>query len=87
MIVVPSFFSIHQTTDLLSDYIGQLHCGQKFFGGERIQMVTVPFCGSGNLVIQVEGACQGKSEGFVLVRHISNPNIIQTVKIPTVTVQ
>ena len=86
IIAVPSVLSIRQTADLLSDYKGQLLFGQKVSGGERIQLMAVPFRGSREMILQVEGANKGNSEGFVLVRHISNPDIIQTVKIPTITV-
>ena len=87
IIVAPSVLSIRQTEDLLSDYKGQLLFGQKVAGGERIQLLTVPFRGSHDMILHLEGTVKGKSEGLVLVRHISNPEIIQTIKIPSVTVQ
>ena len=52
-----------------------------------MQLITIPFRGSREMVVEVEGSYQGKSEGLVLVRHISNPSIIQMVKIPSITVQ
>ena len=87
MVVVPSVLSIRQTEDLLSDYKGQLLYGQKVSGGERIQLLTVPFRGSRDMILHLEGIMKGQSEGLVLVRHISNPEIIQAIKIPKVTVQ
>ena len=39
------------------------------------------------MILHLEGTMKGKSEGLVLVRHISNPEIIQTIKIPSVIVQ
>jgi hypothetical protein len=86
IIAVPSVLSIRQTADLLSDYKGQLLYGQRVSGGEKIQLLAVPFRGSRDMVLQVEGANKGQSEGFVLVRHLSNPDIIQTIKIPKITV-
>ena len=86
IIAVPSVLSIRQTADLLSDYKGQLLYGQRVSGGERIQLLTVPFRGSRDMVLQVEGVNKGQSEGFVLVRHLSNPDIIQTIKIPKINV-
>jgi hypothetical protein len=87
VIVAPSVLSIRQTEDLLSDYKGQLLFGQKVSGGERIHLLTVPFRGSRDMILHLEGTMKGKSEGLVLVRHISNPEIIQTIKIPSVIVQ
>jgi hypothetical protein len=87
VIVAPSVLSIRQTEDLLSDYKGQLLFGQKVAGGERIQLLTIPFRGSHDMILHLEGTMKGKSEGLVLVRHISNPEIIQTIKIPSVIVQ
>jgi hypothetical protein len=87
IIVAPSVLSIRQTEDLLSDYKGQLLFGQKVAGGERIQLLTIPFRGSHDMILHLEGTMKGKSEGLVLVRHISNPEIIQTIKIPSVIVQ
>ena len=87
LVVAPSVLSIRQTTDLLSDYKGQIIYGQKTLGGVKMQMITAPFRGAREMVLEVEGTYQGKSEGLVLVRHISNPNIIQAVKIPAISVQ
>jgi hypothetical protein len=80
IIAVPSVLAIRQTDDLLSDYKGQLLYGQKTGGGLKIQMITAPFRGSGKMIIHTEASQKGESQGFVLVRHISNPDIIATVK-------
>lgn len=85
VIALPPVVSLRQTEDILADYRGQLLYGQKSSGGERIQFVTVPFRGSRTMKLVVEGALPGKSHGFVMVRHQSNPATVQTVEIPTVT--
>jgi len=87
IIAAPSVLSIRQTDDLLSDYKGQLIYGQKSGGGERIQLLTAPFRGSGTMTLKLEGAIPGASKGYVLVRHISNPEIIAAVEIETITVK
>ena len=86
-IAVPSTLSVKQTEDLLSDYKGQLIYGQRETGGQKIQLLTVPFRGSKQIVLKTAGVQKGSSEGYVLVRHVSNPNIISAVKINTVSVQ
>ena len=87
VIAAPSVLSIRQTEDLLSDYKGQLLYGQKVAGGERIQMLTLPFRGSRQMILKLEGALKGSSEGYVMIRHINNPDIIATGKIPAVSVR
>ncbi|MEI6157162.1 MAG: hypothetical protein WCP87_02210, partial [Atribacterota bacterium] len=87
LVAIPSVLSLRQTGDLLSDYKGQLLYGQKVSGGERIQFVAVPFRGSRKMILPVEAAYRGTSEGYVLIRHIDNPDLIQTVKIPKITVK
>ncbi len=87
IVAAPSVVSIKQTEDLLSDYKGQLIYGQRSSGGEKIQLIATPFRGKARMLIEVEATQKGSSEGFVLVRHISNPDIICTVKIPKIMVQ
>ena len=87
IIAVPSVLSIRQTEDLLSDYKGQLLYGQRASGGTKIQFITVPFRGSGRMVLNLEATQKGESDGYVLVRHISNPDIIATGKIEVVSVK
>ena len=87
VIAVPSVFSIRQTEDLLSDYKGQLLYGQRAAGGTKIQFLTVPFRGSRVMVLNLEATQKGRSDGYVFVRHISNPDIVATGKIGTITVK
>jgi len=87
IIAVPSVLSLRQTEDLLTDYKGQLLYGQKTAGGEKIQLITVPFRGSRKMLLEVDAVLKGVSEGFVLVRHINNPSVIATVKMVPVAVR
>ena len=87
VIAVPSVLSIRQTEDLLSDYKGQILYGQYAGGGQKIQFITVPFRGSRDMVLNLEASQKGESDGYVLVRHISNPDIIATGKIEEVKVK
>jgi len=87
IIAVPSVLSVRQTDDLLSDYKGQLLYGQRASGGEKIQFLTVPFRGKREMILNVQASQKGESEGFVLVRHISNPDIIVTGKMDVVRVK
>jgi hypothetical protein len=87
IIAAPSVVSIKQTEDLLSDYKGQLIYGQRSSGGEKIQLITAPFRGKSTMLIEIEASQKGSSEGFVLVRHVSNPEIVSTVKIPSIIVK
>ena len=87
IIAVPSTLFVRQTEDLLSDYKGQLLYGQKVAGGEKIQLLTVPFRGSRVMTLNTEASQIGESDGYVLVRHISNPDIIATSKIGKIAVK
>ncbi len=87
IIAAPSTVSVKQTEDLLSDYTGRLIYGQRETGGGKIQALTVPFRGSRKIVLKLGAEQKGESEGFVLVRHMSNPDIISTVKVGKVTVE
>jgi hypothetical protein len=87
IIAVPSVLSIRQTDDLLSDYKGQLIYGQRTGGGEKIQLLTLPFRGSRTITIKNEAAYKGFSSGYVFVRHINNPEIISTIKTDKITVK
>lgn len=87
LIAIPSVLSVKQTEDLLSDYKGQLIYGQRASGGVKIQLLTVPFRGSRNIVLRTDANYKGVSEGFVMVKHINNPDIIVTSKIKQVTVK
>jgi len=87
IIAAPSVLSIKQTDDILSDYRGNILYGQKTSGGEKIHLVTVPFRGSREMTIHTEGAYAGESEGFITVRHISNPDDIVTVKTDKIKVE
>ncbi len=87
LIAAPSNLTIRQSEDMLSDYRGQVLYGQKASGAVKMQFVAVPFRGSKNLTVSVEGAFKGESEGFVCVRHISNPEKIVTLKTDKITVK
>lgn len=87
LIAVPSTLSVKQTADLLSDYKGQLIYGQREMGSQKIQLIAVPFRGSKQIVLKLGAAQKGMSDGYVLVRHISNPDIIATVRTGNVTVR
>lgn len=87
IIAVPSTLSVRQTGDILSDYKGQLLYGQRSSGGSGMQFLTAPFRGSSTMALNVTGTLKGESVGFVSVRHISNPDIIATVKTVPVTVK
>jgi len=52
-----------------------------------MQFLTVPFRGSRTMALRVEGRQKGESDGFVSVRHISNPEIFATVRTGKVTVK
>lgn len=86
VVALPSVLALRQTDDLLADYKGQLLYGQKAAGGEKIQLVAVPFRGSRTLRLFVEASQPGHSPGYVLVRHISNPQIISTLKVEDLSV-
>jgi hypothetical protein len=87
LIAAPSNLSIRQSEDILSDYRGQILYGQKSSGAVKMQFITVPFRGSKTLSVSLEGAVKGESEGFVCVRHISNPEKIVTLKTEKMTVK
>lgn len=87
VIAVPTTISVRQTEDLLSDYKGQLLYGQRATGGQKIMLLTVPFRGTRTLTLSVEAAIPGASEGYVFVRHMSNPDLCATVKLPRVNVK
>ncbi len=87
LIAAPSNLSIRQSEDILSDYRGQVLYGQKSSGAVKMQFITVPFRGSKTLTVSLEGAVKGESEGFVCVRHISNPEKIVTLKTEKMTVK
>jgi hypothetical protein len=87
IIALPSTVSLRQTEDILSDYKGQLLYGQKASGGAKIQLVTVPFRGSRQMILSLEAAQKGVSSGWVLVRHLNNPDDIVTLKIPDLEVR
>ncbi|MBI4977111.1 MAG: hypothetical protein HZC28_06480 [Spirochaetes bacterium] len=87
VIAVPTTLSIRQTEDLLSDYKGQLLYGQRASGGQKIQMLTAPFRGSRTMNLICTASVVGESEGYVFVRHVSNPAKCATVKIHKVTVR
>jgi hypothetical protein len=87
IVAVPSTLSVKQTEDLLSDYKGQLIYGQRESGSQKIQLLAVPFRGSKRIVLKLGAAQKGASDGYVLVRHIENPDIVSTVKTGMVTVK
>jgi hypothetical protein len=78
---------VKQTVDILSDYRGQLIYGQQGMGSQQIQMLAVPFRGSRNLDLLLEGAYAGISPGMVMVRHIENSTLVATVPTPSVRVR
>lgn len=53
---------------------------------ENQQLLAVPFRGSGTIRLALAASQKGKSPGYVLVRHLGDPEIIAAVKIPEVTV-
>ena len=87
IVAVPSTLSVKQTADLLSDYKGQLIYGQRETGSQKIQLLAVPFRGSRQLVLKLGAAQEGVSDGYVMVRHISDPDGIATVRTGNVTVK
>ncbi len=87
LIAAPSNLSIRQSEDILSDYRGQTLYGQKSSGAVKMQFISAPFRGSKTLTVSLEGAFKGESEGFVCVRHISNPEKIVTLKTEKMTVK
>ncbi len=87
IVALPSNLSLMQTEDLLADYRGQLLYGQKTSGGESIQLVTVPFRGSKTMSLKVKAVHKGESEGFVTVRHMSDPDFVVTLKTAKIKVE
>lgn len=87
IIAVPSMMSIRQTEDLLSDYKGSLLYGQRNLGGQQINAITVPFRGSRRIVLNLEAIYKGEGPGFVLVRHMSNPEDIKAINTAIVKVK
>jgi hypothetical protein len=87
IVAVPSTLSVKRTEDLLSDYKGQLIYGQRETGSQKIQLLAVPFRGSKRIVLKLGAAQKGASDGYVLVRHVGNPDIIAAAKTGKVTVK
>jgi hypothetical protein len=87
IVAVPSTLSAKQTEDLLSDYKGQPVYGQRETGSQKIQLLAVPFRGSRRIVLKLGAAQRGESDGYVLVRHVGNPEVAAAVKTGAVTVK
>jgi hypothetical protein len=86
IVAVPTTTAVKQTEDVLSDYKGQLIYGQQAMGGQKMQLLTVPFRGKRELRLLLEGAFPGSAPGAVAIRHIENPADHGTLAIPVVTV-
>ncbi|MBN8216630.1 MAG: hypothetical protein J0L75_08295, partial [Spirochaetes bacterium] len=71
-VALPATLSLIQSDDLLSDYKGELLYGQRRAGGQKTQLLTVPFRGSRLLSLTVEATARGESEGLVFVRHVTD---------------
>lgn len=87
VIAVPTTTSIKQTEDILSDYRGQLIYGQQGQGGTQMQILTVPFRGSKNIRLLLEGAYRGSSTGLVMIRHIESKDLVSGVAVSDVSVR
>jgi hypothetical protein len=87
IVAVPTTTAIRQTGDILSDYQGQLIHGQQSTGAGKMQAVAVPFRGSRTLSLWIEGAYPGVSGGLIAVRHVSNPEDVGTIPMPTLSVK
>lgn len=87
VIAVPTTTSIKQTEDILSDYRGQLIYGQQGQGGTQMQILTVPFRGSRNVRLLLEGAYRGSSTGLVMIRHIESKDLASGVAVSEVSVR
>ena len=83
---VPTTTAVKQTEDPLSDYKGQLIYGQQAMGGQKMQLLTVPFRGKRELRLILEGAFSGSASGAVAIRHVENPADHGALEIPAVTV-
>ncbi len=86
IVAVPSTTAVKQTEDILSDYKGQLIYGQQAMGGQKMQLLAVPFRGSRTLRLLLEGAIPGSSPGFVAIRHIENGEEHAAMAVPAVAV-
>jgi len=86
IVAVPTTTAVKQTEDVLSDYKGQLIYGQQALGGQKMQLLTVPFRGKRELRLVLEGAIPGTAPGAVAIRHLENPANHGALEIPTVTV-
>jgi hypothetical protein len=85
-VVAPSTVNLQQTEDILLDYTGRAIYGQRAAGGERVQMMAIPFRGSRTMKLRIAGCQKGTSSGLVLVRHFHRPSEIQTIEIPSIEV-
>jgi hypothetical protein len=86
IVAVPTTTAVKQTEDALSDYKGQLIYGQQAMGGQKMQLLTVPFRGKRELRLILEGAFSGSASGAVAIRHVENPADHGALEIPAVTV-
>ena len=86
IVAVPTTTAVKQTEDVLSDYKGQLVYGQQAMGGQKMQLVTVPFRGKRELRLFLEGVVPGTAPGAVAIRHVENPADHGALGIPAVTV-
>jgi len=73
IIALPTTVSAKQTEDILSDYRGSLIYGQRSAGATKIQFLAVPFRGSRDMQILLEGLYPGSSDAVVAIRLMSNP--------------
>jgi hypothetical protein len=87
IVAVPSTLSVKRTEDLLSDYKGQAIYGQREMGSQKIQLLSVPFRGSKRIVLKLGAAQKGVSDGYVLVKHVGDMEIVATVKTGRVSVK
>jgi len=87
LIAAPSTVVIRQTEDILSDYKGQLIYGQQATGGQKMQLIAVPFRGTRTMRLWIEGAYPGSSPGVVVIRHVENADDLTTVQLGEVQVK
>ncbi len=87
IVAVPTTTAVKQIEDVLSDYKGQLIYGQQAMGGQKMQLLTVPFRGKRELHLVLEGAFPGSAPGAVAIRHVENPQDHGALEIPAVTVE
>lgn len=85
-VLLPAHLALKLTADNLRDARGASLVGQGQTGGQKVQVARIPFRGSRDMTLILEGLYPGEGDGQIVVRHLADEKDLSSLPLQGWTV-